>query len=204
MLQIWMQICRYVGIDEVMINLHTHADIVRGWINSNRNGVRVRLTEESSLLGSAGTVLAGRDWVAADPYFWIFYADVLTNANLSSMLDFHLARRPVATLGVYQVPDPERCGVATFDDEMIIRDFQEKPAQPKSRWAFSGLMIATPQLFDYIPSNQPSDLGFQVLPQLTGRMLAHPISDYLLDVGTIQNYEAAQNSWPGLTVQPHP
>jgi mannose-1-phosphate guanylyltransferase len=167
-------------------------------VNSNRNGIRVCLAEEPTLLGSAGTVLASRDWVASESCFWILYADVLTNASLGHMLEFHLARRPVATLGLYQVPDPSRCGVVSFDEQMIIRDFLEKPAAPKSRWAFSGIMIGTPELLNQIPSHQPADLGFEVLPRLIGRMLAYPISDYVLDIGTLENYRAAQASWPGL------
>jgi|HubBroStandDraft_6_1064221.scaffolds.fasta_scaffold859836_1 mannose-1-phosphate guanylyltransferase len=199
MLQIWMDICRNAGIDEVMINLHSHADAVRSWVNNNRNGIRVRLAEEPTLLGSAGTVLASRDWVASESCFWILYADVLTNATLKPMLDFHLARRPAATLGLYQVADPSRCGVVSFDEEMVIRDFLEKPCAPKSRWAFSGIMIGTPELLDQIPSHQPADLGFEVLPRLIGRMLAYPISDYVLDIGTLENYRAAQASWPGFS-----
>ena len=118
MLQIWMEICRHAGIDEVMINLHTHAEIVRSWLPHNSSGVRVQVAEESTLLGSAGTVLTNRDWVASDSCFWILYADVLTSANLSRMLEFHLARQPTATLGLYQVPDPSRCGV---DDHPGVR-----------------------------------------------------------------------------------
>ena len=198
MLQVWMEICRDTGIDEVMVNLHTHADVVRSWLKNNRNGVRVRLAEESTLLGSAGTVLANRDWLAGESRFWIFYADVLTNANLIRMMEFHLARQPAATLGLYQVPDPSRCGIVSFDEQMVIREFVEKPAQPKSRWAFSGVMIGTPELLNQISSNYPVDLGFHVLPRLVGQMLAYPISDYLLDIGTLENYQAAQTSWPGL------
>jgi len=198
MLQIWMEICRNAGIEEVMINLHTHAEIVRAWLRNNRNGIRVRLAEESTLLGSAGTVLANRDWVASDSCFWILYADVLTSASLGRMLEFHLARQPVATLGLYQVPDPSRCGVVSFDEQMVIREFVEKPAHPKSRWAFSGLTIGTPELLTQIPQRCPVDLGFDVFPRLTGQMLAYPISDYLLDIGTLENYQAAQTGWPGL------
>jgi NDP-sugar pyrophosphorylase family protein len=36
------------------------------------------------------------------------------------------------------------------------------------------------------------------LPRLTGRMIAYPIRDYLLDIGTTENYEKAQATWPGL------
>ncbi len=184
MLQIWMEICRNAGIDEVMINLHTQAEIVRAWLRNNKNGIRVRLAEESTLLGSAGTVLANRDWVSSDFCFWILYADVLTSASLGRMLEFHRARQPAATLGLYQVPDPSRCGVVSFDEQMVIREFVEKPAHPKSRWAFSGLTIATPELLTQIPPRCPVDLGFDVFPRLTGQMLAYPISDYLLDIGT--------------------
>jgi mannose-1-phosphate guanylyltransferase len=198
MLQIWMRVCRDAGIDEVMVNLHVHADIVRGWLTNERNHIQVRLAEEPTLLGSAGTLMANRDWVADEPCFWILYADVLTNANLSHMLEFHRSRQPVATLGLYQVPDPSRCGVVTFDEQMVIREFVEKPAHPKSRWAFSGVMIGTQELLDQVAPRYPVDLGFDVLPRLTGRMLAYPISDYVLDIGTLENYQAAQTSWPGL------
>lgn len=198
MLRIWVEICHKVGIEEVMVNLHTHADSVRTWLSDNAKGIRVRLAEEAALLGSAGTLLANRDWVSSESCFWIFYADVLTNANLSRMLQFHLDRRPAATLGLYQVPDPSRCGIVSFDDDMVVREFEEKPAQPKSRWAFSGVMIGTQELINQIPASYPVDLGFHVLPRLVGRMTAFPISDYLLDIGTLENYQRAQDSWPGL------
>ena len=198
MLKIWLQVCRNAGVDEVMINLHSHAEIVRNWLRSNCDGMNVRLAEESILLGSAGTVLSNRQWVSSDPCFWILYADVLTNANLAAMLEFHKSRQPAATLGLYQVPDPSRCGIVTFDEQEVVRDFVEKPTHPKGNWAFSGVMIGTPELLDHIPPRFPVDLGFDVLPRLIGRMLAYPISDFLLDIGTMENYRAAQTSWPGL------
>lgn len=199
MLQIWMELCHKAGIDEVMVNLHTHADAVRNWLDQNSNGVRVYLAEEATLLGSAGTLAANREWVSSERAFWIFYADVLTNTNLNRMLEFHHTRKSTATLGLYQVPDPRRCGIVSFDENMVIQDFVEKPTQPKSRWAFSGIMIGTPELIDEIPNRYPVDLGFDVLPELVGRMSAFPISDYLLDIGTLENYQQAQNTWPGLS-----
>jgi len=198
MLRIWLEVCQRAGITDVMVNLHSHADVVRNWLNRNSDGMHVLLAEESTLLGSAGTVLSSRDWVSSDPCFWILYADVLTNANLAAMLEFHQARRPAATIGLYQVPDPSRCGIVSFDEHRIVREFVEKPAHPTSNWAFSGVMIGTAQFLDHIPLRFPVDLGFDVLPRLVGQMLAYPISDFLLDIGTMENYRAAQTSWPGL------
>jgi mannose-1-phosphate guanylyltransferase len=198
MLDIWLEICEQAGIDEVLINLHAHSEPVRAALRQSQRGVRVHLSEEPVLLGSAGTLVRNRDWVGTEPYFWILYADVLTNTNLSEMLRFHIKSDPVATIGSYRVKDPSRCGVITFDPDYLVQEFVEKPVHPRSDWAFSGLMIASPKLLDSIPSRLPADLGFDVLPRLVGRMRAYPILDYLTDVGTMENYEAAQQTWPGL------
>ena len=60
MLQIWFDLCRRYGIDEVLINLHTHGEAVRQFIEKNKNDLEVHLFEEETLLGSAGTLLANR------------------------------------------------------------------------------------------------------------------------------------------------
>jgi mannose-1-phosphate guanylyltransferase len=201
MLAIWLEVCRRNGIDELLVNLHAHADAVREELrhNHHENGLHVRLSEEKTLLGSAGTLRLNRKWVKSEAEFWVLYADVLTNLDLRKMLQFHRRHRPIATIGLYEVSDPSRCGVVTFDDNYVVREFVEKPEKPKSHWAFSGILIGTPELLDEIPAQMPVDLGFSVLPKLAGRMLAYPIADYLLDIGTPENYRSAQTSWPGLS-----
>lgn len=203
-LGIWLELCRDFGIDEVLINLHAHRSLIEEFVARNHRGVKVNFSNEPALLGSAGTLRANREWVHGEPYFWVLYADVLTAANLSHMLEFHRARKPVATLGLYEVPDPGRCGVVRFDADGVIREFVEKPVAPSSNWAFSGLMIAGPALLDAIPACQPADLGFDVLPRLVNQLLAYRISDYLVDIGTMENYRAAQTIWPGLQKKREP
>jgi mannose-1-phosphate guanylyltransferase len=197
LLEIWLEVCRRASIDEVLVNLHAHAGAVRDRLHQNANGMKVRLVEEPVLLGSAGTLLANRDWVAGEDCFWILYADVLTNIDLNAMLAFHRSHSPVATIGVYQVKDPSRCGVVSFDAGYVVREFEEKPAHPKSSWAFTGVMVASPQLLDVVPNRSPVDLGFDVLPQLAGQIRAYPVHEYLLDIGTLENYHLAQSTWQG-------
>jgi len=196
-LQIWFDLCRRHGIDEVLLNLHSHAEAVRRFVEENRDGLMVHLFEEKILLGSAGTLLANRHWVREEAAFWVFYADVLTTADMDQMLEFHRRRAQIATIGVYEVPDPTRCGIVQIDEEGIVRDFVEKPVIPLSHLAFSGLMLATPHVLDVIPEQCPVDLGFHVLPRLVGRMAAYRISDFLLDIGTVETYRTAQLMWPG-------
>jgi mannose-1-phosphate guanylyltransferase len=198
MLAIWLELCHRHGIDEVLINAHSHSEQIRDYLAAHQNGVKIKVVDEPVLLGSAGTVLANRKWVDGESCFWIIYADVLTNASLGRMMQFHRERRGLATLGGYEVPDPERCGIMQVGAEGRIERFVEKPKTPVGRLAFSGLMIADAALLDRIPGSPPADLGFHVLPSLAGKMHAWPVSDYLLDIGTIENYELAQKTWPGL------
>jgi len=158
-------------------------------------GLRVRVVEEGELLGSAGTLLANQDWISSEEMFWVFYADVLHKDDLGAMCKFHQAKSPPATIGVYCVPDPSRCGIVDVDEQGTVVEFVEKPAHPIGNLAFSGIMIATPRFLEAIPSKHPVDIGFDVLPQLTGRMLAYKISEYLIDIGTLENYNLAQTTW---------
>lgn len=198
-LQIWFTLCRQFGIEEVLINLHSHGDVVRRFVEEHKNGLTISLFEESALLGSAGTILANRGWVGKENFFWVFYADVLTTTNLAQILDFHNSHGQIATIGTYEVSNPSRCGIVQVDNSGIVRDFVEKPKIPIGNLAFSGLMLATPALLDEIPDISPVDLGFHVLPKLVGRMAAYRIPDFLIDVGTLETYQTAQESWPGLS-----
>jgi len=198
LLSIWLELCRRHGIKEVLINVHAHPDAIRNFVASNHSKIRVKLFEEPTLLGSAGTIAANREWVAHEKFFWILYADVLTNINLRALLDFHMAQQTAATLAVYRVPDPSRCGIVTLGKNGVVKEFVEKPPIPSSNLAFSGVLIGTAQLLPAIPNRLPADIGFDVLPRLVNQMSAYETSDFLLDIGTVQNYKEAQATWPGL------
>ncbi len=197
LLDIWLDLCAHSGISDVLINLQAHAQPIEQHLERSGSPVNVRFVHEDRLLGSAGTIAANRAWIGSDPAFWILYSDVLTNTNLGRMSDFHSRHGGIATLGLYQVRDPSRCGVAITDERGVIIDFEEKPESPRSNWVFSGLMVAGPRLFELIPPTLPADIGFHLLPRLVGEMRAHPITDYLLDIGTLANFQEAQITWPG-------
>jgi mannose-1-phosphate guanylyltransferase len=196
-LQIWLEKCRQFGIGEALINIHAHADLVRAFLATKSSGINVRVVEEQELLGSAGTLASNGEWVQGEECFWVFYVDVLHNVDLFAMLEAHRKRKPTATLAVYRVPDPSRCGIIDAAEDGVIRSFVEKPQSPASNLAFAGLMIASPALLDAIPDERPADIGFHVLPRLVGRMVAYSVADYLIDIGTVENYYSAQQNWPG-------
>jgi mannose-1-phosphate guanylyltransferase len=195
---IWLEWCAMYGIDEILLNSHAHSERVREFVDAYRGPVRVTLTHEPELLGSAGTLHVNRDFVAAEKEFAVLYADVLTNCRFDRLLDFHRIRHSPVTLGTYRVPNPTQCGIIVSDDSGRVVEFVEKPQFPKADTAFSGILIGGPALLDRVPEKTPSDIGFDVLPELVGAMFAFPITDYVFDIGTMEKYEQAQREWPGL------
>ena len=167
------------------------------------NSLTVRLFYEPELLGSAGTLLANRDWVDDGEPFFILYGDNLTEVNLLKMYAFHKDHEWPFTLGVFKADEPERCGIADIDESGKVVDFVEKPENPKSNLAHAGISIADKRIFDFYPPNakaiRPLDLGFHVIPNLVGEMKAYFIEEFLMDIGTPDSYENAQKIYPQIT-----
>jgi mannose-1-phosphate guanylyltransferase len=199
LLAIWLEWCAMYGIDEILLNSHAHSNRVREFVDAYNGPVRVTLTHEPELLGSAGTLHVNREFVAGEKEFAVLYADVLTTCGFDRLLDFHRIRHSPVTLGTYHASNPTQCGIITTDESGKVMDFAEKPRFPKGDEAFTGVLIGGPGLIAHLPERVPTDIGFDVLPKLVGEMFAFPIADYVIDIGTIDKYEQAQRDWPGLS-----
>lgn len=100
---------------------------------------------ESFLNGSAAALVLGDN---------IFYGDKLGEHCRAATL-----RDPGATVFAYQVSDPQRYGVVTFDYETVARDIEEKPTNPKSNWAVTGLYFYDAEVCGIAKSVKPSARG---------------------------------------------
>ena len=198
LLGIWFEHCRQSGITEVLVNAHAHADQVSAFVARQSNRLRVHIAQERELLGSAGTLAENRAFVTNEEEFLVLYGDVLTNVDLRALLSFHRERNLAATLAVYETAEPTRCGIVELDQQGTVRGFVEKPQEPKSNLAFAGIMVGGQEIFEFIPKARPTDIGFDLLPKLVGKMAAMKLCGYLRDIGTMENYTAAQADWPGL------
>lgn len=195
LLNIWIDICEELGIEEVLINTHHLAAAVRDWAQQQTTGVKITLFHEPELLGSAGTVAANREFVGSDESFYVFYADNLVRGNLAALKSFHILHQGTMTIALFRTPHPENCGIVVLDASGRITSFEEKPRQPKSDLANAGLYIARRSLFDLLPRRQPLDFGKDVMPQLTGHLWGCLLDGYILDIGTRENYQRAQQEW---------
>ena len=199
LLYYWLKLCEKYGIDEVIINLHYLPDKVKEFLKGNQTAVRVKTVFEKKLLGSGGTIFKNKDFVKGEESFFIFYADNLTNVNLDKMKSFHKTHNEFLTMGLFITNSPENCGIAELDRSEKIINFVEKPKKPKSNLANAGIYLARQEIFSLFPDNKELiDFGFDILPKLVNKMYGFVISDYLIDIGTIENYRRAQIEWKGL------
>lgn len=197
LLQYWLENLAEAGVSEVLLNTHWLHLQVETFLREFRiPGLKVLTFYEPELLGSAGTIAANAEWAMDAGAIPIIYADNFTDTPIKGLIEFHCSQAPALTLGVFQSPTPERCGIVTVNNEGIVTSFEEKPKTPRSSLAAGGMYIASPATIKQIAEMQnhaprPFDLGFHVLPSLVGGMRIFPLSKNFIDVGTPESYEVA-------------
>jgi mannose-1-phosphate guanylyltransferase len=200
LLDIWLDAFAKAGVQEVLVNTHHLAGLVAAHVAERSSPPVVRLGHEPVLLGSAGTLLANRDFVADDDMFLVVNADNLTDFDLWVLIDAHRADATIATLTVFRAPRPSECGIVDVVDGRVV-GFAEKPADPRSDLANAGIYAFHPKVLDEIPEPLPRDIGFDLLPRLVGRARALALDDcYFLDIGTLAALERARSEWEGRTM----
>jgi mannose-1-phosphate guanylyltransferase len=205
LLGIWLRLLEQHGITSVLVNLHHFHERVAEFLDSWQTPLAIHAVYEPRLLGSAGTVLANRDFVAGETSFLVVYADNLTTIDLRKLISFHERRAESLTLGVYPTDKPREKGTVVLGANGEVVAFEEKAAAPRSNLANAGLYVAGQDLFDYMPRTPPAegvlDFGYDVLPRMVPNLAAYRIDEFLMDIGTPQAYEHAQQAWPGLQGQ---
>lgn len=192
-LDYWFESLTNAGVTDVFINLHHLKEQVESYLESQPWPVEAVPFHEPVLLGSAGTLRAARDFIGNDSEFLIIYADNFALIDLSKLLEFHRDRNSdCLTLVAYPTDRPTECGILELDRDGKVVSFEEKPKQPRSNLANSGIHVATPRIFDYIPEHLPADIGFHVLPKLVGKMVGYATQETIIDIGTPETYAAAQ------------
>jgi mannose-1-phosphate guanylyltransferase len=204
LLQIWLELLRSQNVTKVLLNTHWLHEQVEAFVTrwQEQNPIpRVTLFHEPVLLGSAGTIVANRHWVAPANPFLILYADNLTDVPVGRLVDRHVRHGLPFTLGVFRTAYPTQCGIAEIGPDDRVIGFEEKPAHPKSDWAAAGVYVADDRIYDAFPPSQKSgeslDFGFHVIPKLLGKMEAYYIHDFLMDIGTPEAYQQAVTAWQG-------
>ena len=197
LLDLWLDNFRAAGVDEVLVNLHHLPEQVRSHLAAQRGGLRVRTSYEPVLLGSAGTLVAGREFVGSDEVFLAVNGDDLTDFDLSRLVSaLEAAPTADAAIAVFHAPRPEACGILEVEGA-VVTSFEEKPAAPRSDLANAGMYAFRRSVLDLVPEGAPVDIGTHLLPRLVRRAVAVPVGEaFLIDIGTPEALARAEAEWP--------
>jgi glucose-1-phosphate thymidylyltransferase len=148
------------GIRDILI-ISTPRDLqsFRGLLGGGQAwGVSFRYAEQLEPKGLAEALLIGRDFVNGERCALILGDNIFYGHHLGEALNVASKRQSGATVFAYWVDDPERYGVVTFEKGRAVA-IEEKPPQPKSHWAVTGLYFYDAHVADYAATLRPSERG---------------------------------------------
>jgi glucose-1-phosphate thymidylyltransferase len=166
------------GIRDILV-ISTPADLPqfqRLLGDGERFGVSFAYAEQPRPEGIAQAFLIGRDWIAGEACALALGDNLIHGDHLSVMLQAAATRGKGATVFAYQVRDPERYGVVSFDDDGRAVDIVEKPAAAQSNWAVTGL---------YFYDEVVTELARTIRPSARGELEITDLNRLYLDAGTL-------------------
>jgi len=192
-----LALLREHGVTDVILACSYRVDDVRAALgDASQLGVRLRYVVEKEPLGTGGGVKNAADLVAGTVF--VLNGDILTDADLTAMRQFHEARGSRTTIFLQPVPDPRQYGLVETDTSGRLRRFREKPAadaEITSNTINAGIYLIDAPLLGRIPSERPSSIEREFFPAL----IADGIpcfgwcpTAYWRDIGNPAAYSAAQ------------
>ncbi len=187
-----VMLLREHGFDDIVVTVAFMANAIRNYFGDGAEfGVRMTYSTEETPLGTAGSVRNARQHF--DDRFLVISGDVLTDMDLSAVVDHHEHKGALATLALKSVEDPLEFGIVITREDGSIERFLEKPTwgQVFSDTINTGIYVLEPDIFDFIPEGRSVDFSSEVFPAVleAGRpIFGYVAGGYWEDVGTLEAY----------------
>ena len=190
------------GLEDIVVTLQFLPDEIRDYFGDGSDwGVNMRYSVEDTPAGTAGSVKMAEEELMAlgepDERIVVISGDALTDADLSHLSDFHERKGSEATMVLKSVENPLDFGLVITEEDGRITRFLEKPAwgQVFSDTVNTGIYLLEPSVLAEIPAEGEYDFSAELFPSLLeeGRpMYGYVTEDYWEDIGTLEQYSAAQ------------
>jgi mannose-1-phosphate guanylyltransferase/phosphomannomutase len=188
-----LDLLKYHHITDVIITVQYLADHIRAYFGNGRHlGMKLRYVVEETPLGTAGGVKNAEPYLDDEP-FLVISGDIITDLDLSRLLQFHHRKQALATLALKGVADPRQYGLVVADDSGRIHQYLEKPngAKGKTHSINTGVYILEPDILALMKPNTAYDFSRDIFPYLLRRnapFFGHLSGAYWCDMGTIPGY----------------
>ncbi|QND81778.1 glucose-1-phosphate thymidylyltransferase RfbA [Pseudoxanthomonas mexicana] len=198
-----LSVLMLAGIREVLVINTPHEQALFKALlgDGSQWGMDIQYAAQPSPDGLAQAYLIARDFVAGQPSCLILGDNIFYGHGFTGMLRRADQRAEGATIFGYWVNDPERYGVAEFDQDGCVIGIEEKPAKPRSNYAVTGLYFYDGMASEYASELKPSSRGELEITDLNRRYLEagalhlEPLGrgHAWLDTGTHQSLLEASN-----------
>lgn len=225
-----LELLRQHGFNQIMVNVsHLSEEIENYFRDGQRFGVQIAYSFEGRIedgeligdaLGSAGGLKRIQDFQPFfDDTFVVLCGDALIDLDLGEAVRRHKEKDAMASLITKRVPPDQvsSYGVVVSDPDGRVLSFQEKPSveDAASDMINTGIYIFEPEVFDFIPSGEPFDIGSELFPKLVeagAPFFALPMEFEWVDIGKVPDYwqairsvlqgDVRQVQVPGFEVRP--
>ncbi|MGD9793695.1 MAG: sugar phosphate nucleotidyltransferase, partial [Acidimicrobiia bacterium] len=190
-----VNLLRKHGFDEIVVTLAFMPQAIQTYFGDGSEfGVTMHYAVELSPLGTAGSVRNAMNLL--DERFLVISGDVMTDIDLTKLVEYHDAKGATATIGLVAVENPLEFGIVIANPDGTIERFLEKPTwgQVFSDTINTGIYVLDPSIFDYIAPDRPVDFSSEVFPALLKdhKPLYGAVAEgYWEDVGTLESYVSA-------------
>ena len=187
-----VSLLRRHGVTEIVVTVAFLPNAIRSYFGDGSElGVHLVYATEESPLGTAGSVRNAREQL--NERFLVISGDVLTDIDLSAVVEFHEKKQALATIALYPVENPLEFGIVIAREDGSIERFLEKPGwgQVFSDTINTGIYVLEPEIFEQIPEGRPVDFSSEVFPAVLDAgdpLFGYVASGYWEDVGTTAAY----------------
>ncbi len=198
-----IDILRAAGVTDITLSLSYQPDKIEHILgNGSDFGVNLRYIAEPSPMGTGGAYKFAADRLGETTI--VFNGDILTNIDVSEIIEFHRSKNADATLALAPVQDVSRFGVSEVDGDGRIVRFVEKPqvedlALITTNTINAGIYVLEPSILDLIAKDTNRSFEYDVFPDILSRKLpffGFIIKDkYWQDIGTPENYLKAHHDF---------
>ena len=181
------------GIDEAVLSLGYRPDAFSdAYPDGVIAGVRSTYAVEPSPLDTAGAIRFAATFGGIDDTFVVLNGDVLTDFDISGLVEFHRDRGAEGTIGLTPVDDPSSFGVVPTDPDGKVTAFIEKPPRDEAPTNLinAGIYILEPSVLDRIAPDVRVSIERETFPAMVGdgTLYARGSDAYWLDTGTPDAY----------------